>query len=62
MEIIVINISEKSFYKKAKSKGIRMLEVGENKITFTINNEYVKITYQYPSEEFVNLMTELYEG
>lgn len=57
-----MNISEKSFYKKAKTKGIRMLEVGENKITFTINNEYVKITYPHPSEEFVNLMTELYEG
>ena len=57
-----MNISEKSFYEKAKSKGIHMLEVGENKITFTINNEYVKITYSHPSEEFVNLMTELYEG
>ena len=57
-----MNINEKSFYKKAKTKGIHMLEVGENKITFTINNEYVKITYPHPSEEFVNLMTELYEG
>lgn len=57
-----MNISEKSFYKKAKSKGIRMLEVGEDKITFALNNEYLKITYSHPSEEFVNLMTELYEG
>lgn len=57
-----MNISEKSFYKKAKSKGIRMLEVGEDKITFVLNNEYLKITYPHPSEEFVNLMTELYEG
>lgn len=56
-----MNISEKSFYEKAKSKGIRMLEVGENKITFAINNEYVKITYPHPSEEFVNLMSELYK-
>ena len=57
-----MNISEKSFYDKAKSKGIRLLEVGKNKITFALNNEYIKITYPHPSKEFVNLMTELCKG
>ena len=57
-----MSVTEKSFYEKAKSKGIRLLEVGKNKITFTLNNEYVKITYSHPSKEFINLMTELYEG
>lgn len=57
-----MSITEKSFYEKAKSKGIRLLEVGKNKITFILNNEYVKITYSHPSKEFINLMTELYEG
>lgn len=57
-----MNVIEKSFYNKAKSKGIRLLEVGKNKITFTLNNEYVKITYPHPSKEFINLMNELYEG
>ena len=61
-KIYNMNVTEKSFYEKAKSKGIRLLEVGKNKITFALNNEYAKITYSYPSKEFVNLMTELYEG
>lgn len=57
-----MSVTEKSFYEKAKSKGIRLLEVAKNKIIFALNNEYVKITYCHPSKEFVNLMTELYEG
>ena len=57
-----MSVNEKSFYEKAKSKGIRLLEVDKNKITFALNNEYIKITYSHPSEEFINLMTELYEG
>lgn len=57
-----MNIIEKLFYDKAKSKGIRLLEVGKNKITFGLNNEYIKITYSHPSKEFINFMTELYEG
>ena len=57
-----MSVTEKSFYEKAKSKGVRLLEVAKNKITFALNNEYVKITYVHPSEEFINLMTELYEG
>lgn len=57
-----MSVTEKSFYEKAKSKGIRLLEVGKNKITFALNNEYVKITYSHPSKEFINLMSELYEG
>ena len=61
-KIYSMSVTEKSFYEKAKSKGIRLLEVGKNKITFTLNNEYVKITYSHPSKEFINLMTELYEG
>ena len=61
-KIYNMSVTEKSFYEKAKSKGIRLLEVAKNKITFALNNEYVKITYSHPSKEFVNLMTELYEG
>lgn len=57
-----MNMFEKTFYEKAKSKGLRLLEVGNNKITFALNNEFVKITYPNPSDEFVKLMTELYEG
>lgn len=57
-----MSVNEKSFYEKAKSKGIRLLEVDKNKITFVLNNEYIKITYSHPSKEFINLMTELYEG
>ena len=57
-----MSVTEKSFYEKAKSKGSRLLEIGKNKITFALNNEYVKITYSHPSEEFINLMNELYEG
>lgn len=60
-KIYNMNVTEKSFYEKAKSKGIRLLEVAKNKIIFALNNEYVKITYCHPSKEFVNLMTELYE-
>ena len=61
-KVYSMSVTEKSFYEKAKSKGIRLLEVGKNKITFVLNNEYVKITYSHPSKEFINLMTELYEG
>ena len=56
-----MNLFEKSFYEKAKVKGIRLLEINKNKMTFALNNEHVKITYNNPSNEFVNLMTELYE-
>lgn len=56
-----MSVTEKSFYEKAKSKGIRLLEVAKNKIIFALNNEHVKITYNNPSDEFVNLMTEIYE-
>jgi hypothetical protein len=61
-KVYSMSVTEKSFYEKAKSKGIRLLEVGKNKITFVLNNEYVKITYSHPSKEFINLMSELYEG
>jgi hypothetical protein len=61
-KVYSMSVTEKSFYEKAKSKGIRILEVGKNKITFALDNEYVKITYSLPSKEFINLMSELYEG
>lgn len=57
-----MDIFEKNFYEKAKSKGIRFLEINKNKIIFALNNEHAKITYNNPSDEFVNLMTEIYEG
>jgi hypothetical protein len=57
-----MSVTEKLFYEKAKYKGISLLEIDKNKITFALNNEYVKITYSHLSKEFINLMTELYEG
>jgi hypothetical protein len=59
-----MNKVEESFYNKAKSKGLRLLEINtnKNKITFALNNEYVKITYSNPSDDFITAMTELYEG
>ena len=57
----MMNMFEKTFYEKAKIKGVRLLETSKNKITFALNGEYVKITHSNPSDEFITLMTNLYE-
>ena len=56
-----MNIIEKTFYEKAKSKGIRLLEINKNNIMFALNGEYAKIKYDNPSDEFITLMKEIFE-
>ena len=57
-----MNAFEKSFYEKAKVKGIRLFEEYDKKVVFALNNnEHVKITYSNPSKEFIKLMKEIYE-
>ena len=51
---------EKIYYNKAKSTGLSYLNATNYKITFSFEGEFVKITLQNPSSDFVKKMKALY--
>lgn len=51
---------EKIYYNKAKVSGLSYLNATVAKITFSFEGEFVRITLNKPSAEFVRRMKELY--
>ena len=55
----MMTASEKALAKKASEKGITNLEIYPNKVTFCYLGEYVKITKNNPSKEFIAVLKEI---